>query len=71
MALCIFKSTFFLTEVFYKKVVLENFPKFTEKHLCQGLFLNKVAGLSESFKNISFTVHFQAAASICSKDSIS
>ena len=30
-------------EVFYKKAVLENFTKFTEKHLCQILFLNKVA----------------------------
>ena len=25
--------------------VLENFAKFTEKHLCQSLFVNKVAGL--------------------------
>ena len=25
--------------------VLRNFPKFTEKHLCQGLFFNKVSGL--------------------------
>ena len=32
-------------EVFYKKGVLRNFAKFTEKHLCQGLFFNKVAGL--------------------------
>ena len=28
-----------------KKVVLRNFSKFTGKHLCQSLFLNKVAGL--------------------------
>ena len=28
-----------------KKVVSRNFAKFTEKHLCQRLFLNKVAGL--------------------------
>ena len=28
-----------------KKGVLRNFTKFTEKHLCQGLFFNKVAGL--------------------------
>ena len=27
-----------------KKGVLENFAKFTEKHLCQSLFFNKVAG---------------------------
>ena len=29
-------------EVFYKKGVLGNFTKFTGKHLCQGLFFNKV-----------------------------
>ena len=28
-----------------KKGVLRNFTKFTEKHLCQSLFFNKVAGL--------------------------
>ena len=28
-------------EVFYKKGVLRNFAKFTEKHLCQSLFLIK------------------------------
>ena len=33
-------------EVFCKKGVLKNFVKFTGKHLCQSLFLNKVAGLS-------------------------
>ena len=33
-------------EVFCKKGVLRNFAKFTGKHLCQGLFFNKVAGLS-------------------------
>ena len=32
-------------EVFYKQSVLRNFAKFTEKHLCQSLFFNKVAGL--------------------------
>ena len=32
-------------EVFCKKGVLENFTKFTGKHLCQILFLNKVASL--------------------------
>ena len=32
-------------EVLCKKVVLRNFTTFTEKHLCQGLFFNKVAGL--------------------------
>ena len=29
-----------------KKGVLTNFAKFTGKHLCQGLFFNRVAGLS-------------------------
>ena len=28
-----------------RKGVLRNFTKFTRKHLCQSLFLNKVAGL--------------------------
>ena len=32
-------------EVFRKKGFLRNFAKFTGKHLCQSLFLNKVAGL--------------------------
>ena len=32
-------------EVFYKKGVLGNFTKFTGKHLCQSLSLNKVSGL--------------------------
>ena len=32
-------------EVFSKKGVLENFSKFTEKHLCLSLLFNKVAGL--------------------------
>ena len=32
-------------EVFCKKGVLKDFTKFTEKHLCQSLFLSKVAGL--------------------------
>ena len=32
-------------EVFCKKGVLKNFAQFTGKHLCQGLFFNKVAGL--------------------------
>ena len=31
---------------FSKKVVLKNIAKFTGKHQCQGLFFNKVAGLS-------------------------
>ena len=30
-----------------RKGVLRNFTKFTGKHLCQSLFFNKVAGLTE------------------------
>ena len=38
-----------------KKDVLENFAKFTGKHLCQSLFFNKVAGkFFEIFKNTFF-----------------
>ena len=32
-------------DVFCKKGALRNFAKFTEKHLCHSLFLNKVPGL--------------------------
>ena len=32
-------------EVFCKKCILENFAKFTGKHLCQSLFFNKTTGL--------------------------
>ena len=32
-----------------KKDVLRNFAKFTGKHLCQSLFLNKVAGTACNF----------------------
>ena len=32
-------------KVFHEKSVLRNFAKFTEKHLCQSLYFNKVAGL--------------------------
>ena len=31
-------------EAFYEKDVLRNFAKFTGKHLCHGLFFNKLAG---------------------------
>ena len=33
---------------FMKKGVLENFAKFTGKHLCQSLFFNKVADLRKT-----------------------
>ena len=36
-----------LQEVFCEKSVLRNFTKFTGKHLCQSLFLIKVAGLRQ------------------------
>ena len=39
-------------------VVLKNFTKFTEKHLCQNLFFNKVAGLGTFF-----TEHLRKTAS--------
>ena len=32
-------------DVFCRKIVLRNFAKFTGKHLCQGVFFDKVAGL--------------------------
>ena len=32
-----------------KKAVLKNFAKFTEKHLCQSQFFNKVAGAACNF----------------------
>ena len=32
-------------DVFCKNGILRNFTKFTGKHLCQGLFFDKVAGL--------------------------
>ena len=43
-------------EVFCKKDVLGNFAKFTGKHLYQSLFLNKVAGLCQSFFNKGATL---------------
>ena len=33
--------------VLYEKGVLKNFTEFTGKHLCQSLFFNKIAGLSQ------------------------
>ena len=37
-------------EVFCKKVALKNFAKFTEKHLCQTLFLIKLQAVLECKK---------------------
>ena len=36
-------------EVLCEKGVLKNFAKFAGKHLCQGLFFNKVASLKPFF----------------------
>ena len=41
--LCVYRSS--LPEVFCKEGVLKNFTRFTEKHLCQSLLFNEVAGL--------------------------
>ena len=41
---CLLRSS--RREMLRKKGVLENFTKFTEKHLCWSLFLNKIEGLS-------------------------
>ena len=61
-----------------KKVVLKNFAKFTEKHLCQSLFLIKLTcdfikketlaqvfscQFCDIFKNTFFTEHLRATAS--------
>ena len=40
--------------VFCQKGVLRNFAKFTEKHLCQSLFFNKVAGLRHRCFPVNF-----------------
>ena len=42
MLCCLSRSSH--PKVFCKKGVLENFTKFTRKHLCQILFLNKFSG---------------------------
>ena len=36
-------------EMFCKKAVLRDFPKFTGKHLCQSLFITKVGGQGRQF----------------------
>ena len=50
---------------FVKKGVYRNFAKFTGKHLCQRLFFNKVAGLSQNSQEntcarVSFLIKLQA-----------
>ena len=39
-------------ELFCKRCVLRNFVKFTGKHMCQRVFLNKVVGLRPFQKNM-------------------
>ena len=44
--------------MFCKKGVLENFAKFTRKHLCQSMLFNKIAGLKKRPWNKCFPVNF-------------
>ena len=48
-------------EVLCKKAVLRNFAKFTEKHLCQSRFFNKVVGQACNFikKNSGTAIFLQ------------
>ena len=56
-------------EVFFKKVVLTNFAKFTGKHLCQSLFFNRLyyrffpVNFTEICRTTLFTKHRWATAS--------
>ena len=45
-------------EMFFKKVVLKNFTKFTGQHLYQSLFFSKVAGLTKELWHRCFLVNF-------------
>ena len=42
------------SEVFYKKVVLKNFAKFTGKYLCQSFFFNNIADAACKFLRTPF-----------------
>ena len=44
--------------------VLRNFAKFTGKHLCQGLFFNKVAGLP---KKVFFEISQNSQENTCAR----
>ena len=71
-SVCLFTLLFFLhafvrssrPDVLCKKGVLRNFGKFIEKHMCQKLFFNKVAGvrpatlLKKSLCHRCFSVNF-------------
>ena len=53
--------------MFCRKSVLRNFTKFTGKHLCQSLFLNKVAGLRHEIKRTKFgLVMYRAPTKVAS-----
>ena len=51
-----------------KKGVLTDFAKFTGKHMCQSLFLNKVAGLMRFPQAQVFPVNFAKRFSIAALD---
>ena len=55
--------------MFCKKSVLTNFAKLTGKHLCQNLFLSKVAGLIK--KETVIQVFFCEFCEISKKNTIS
>ena len=58
---CLFKKPLIRSsrpEVFCKKFVLRNFAKFTEKHLYQSLFFNKVSFLKKRLQYRCFPVNF-------------
>ena len=38
------------------KVFLKNIVKFAEKHICQGLFFNKVVGLTFAIEYLRVTI---------------
>ena len=51
--------------MFCKKGILENFAKFTGKHLCQSLFFNKVAGLRPDIGDTSVLAQTLAQVFTC------
>ena len=57
-----------LPEVFCRKVDLKNVSKFTRKHLCQSLFLNKVAGLSPETPFLTCLIFVQFEPNLAQKN---
>ena len=47
--------------MFYEKGVLRNFPKFTEKHLCQSLFLNNLSIVNTKHRRFSSSFSFNSS----------